>query len=112
MEERNRSEVRSTGGRLGEEVPSCAEEAAPAEPAAAAAEAAATLKALPPPKDLSHLYSIVTKNRNQSAIKAFYKFMQIPGISNFSGGESGSRPGSPLRDAGALTVRLRLTRPC
>ncbi|KAJ4249495.1 hypothetical protein NW762_012352 [Fusarium torreyae] len=54
--------------------------------AAATAEAAATLKALPPPKDLSHLYSIVAKNRKQSAIKAFYKFMQIPGISNFSGG--------------------------
>ncbi|KAF4984305.1 hypothetical protein FDECE_17118 [Fusarium decemcellulare] len=54
--------------------------------AAAAAQAAATLKALPHPKDLSHHYSIVTKNREQSRIKAFYRFMQIPGISNFSGG--------------------------
>lgn len=55
--------------------------------AAAAAQAAATLKALPHPKDLSHLYSRVTKNRVQSNIKAFYRFIQTPGISNFAGGE-------------------------
>ncbi|RTE72088.1 hypothetical protein BHE90_013495 [Fusarium euwallaceae] len=54
--------------------------------AAAAAQAAATLKSLPHPKDLSHHYSQVTKNRVQSRIKAFYRFIQTPGISNFSGG--------------------------
>ncbi|KAM5342565.1 hypothetical protein ACJ41O_013531 [Fusarium nematophilum] len=56
------------------------------EAAAAAALAAATLKALPHPKDLSHHWSTVTKNRAPSRIKAFYRFIQIPGISNFSGG--------------------------
>jgi hypothetical protein len=54
--------------------------------------AAASLKALPPPKDLSHLFSVVTKNHKPSAIKAFYKFMRVPGISNFAGGESGIWP--------------------
>jgi hypothetical protein len=47
----------------------------------------AALKSLPSPKDLSHLFSVITRNRDQSEIKAFYKFMQIPGISNFAGGE-------------------------
>lgn len=41
---------------------------------------------LPKPKDFSHHYSIVTKNRAPSKIKSFYKFARIPGISNFSGG--------------------------
>jgi hypothetical protein len=54
--------------------------------------AAVSPKALPPPKDLSHLFSVVTKNRNPSAVKAFYKFMRIPGISNFAGGEFGIWP--------------------
>ncbi|KAF5023805.1 hypothetical protein F66182_4113 [Fusarium sp. NRRL 66182] len=53
--------------------------------ASATAAAAAAAKALPPPRDLSHLYSVVTRNRQPSSIKAFYKFMQIPGISNFAG---------------------------
>jgi hypothetical protein len=63
--------------------------------AAAAAQAAATLKALPHPKDLSHHYSQVTKNRVQSRIKAFYRFIQTPGISNFSGGECFASVSSP-----------------
>ncbi|KAM0492146.1 hypothetical protein ACHAP8_010143 [Fusarium lateritium] len=46
----------------------------------------AALKSLPSPKDLSHLFSVITRNREESDIKAFYKFMQIPGISNFAGG--------------------------
>jgi hypothetical protein len=54
---------------------------------AQASPAATALQALPPPKDLSHLFSKVTRNRKPSNIKAFYKFMQIPGISNFAGGE-------------------------
>jgi hypothetical protein len=48
----------------------------------------AARKTLPQPKDLSHLFSVVARNRESSEIKAFYKFMQIPGISNFAGGES------------------------
>ncbi|KAF5631248.1 aromatic amino acid aminotransferase I [Fusarium sp. NRRL 52700] len=60
--------------------PSATDATAPALPAAKA------LQALPPPKDLSHLFSTVTRNRKPSSIKAFYKFMQIPGISNFAGG--------------------------
>ncbi|KAF4987012.1 hypothetical protein FGRMN_10579 [Fusarium graminum] len=52
----------------------------------AAAEAVATHKALSPPKDISHLFSVVTRNHKPSAVKAFYRFMQIPGISNFAGG--------------------------
>ncbi|KAH7188553.1 pyridoxal phosphate-dependent transferase [Fusarium flagelliforme] len=46
----------------------------------------AARKTLPQPKDLSHLFSVVARNRELSEIKAFYKFMQIPGISNFAGG--------------------------
>ncbi|KAF5706343.1 aromatic amino acid aminotransferase I [Fusarium globosum] len=53
---------------------------------ALASPAATALQALPPPKDLSHLFSRVARNRKPSNIKAFYKFMQIPGISNFAGG--------------------------
>ncbi|KAI5461230.1 pyridoxal phosphate-dependent transferase [Mariannaea sp. PMI_226] len=51
----------------------------------AAPISASALKA-PEPKDLSHHYSIVTRNREPSRIKAFYKFIKIPGITNFSGG--------------------------
>lgn len=40
----------------------------------------------PPAKDLSHHFSVVTKARASSNIKAFYKFFQIPGISNLAGG--------------------------
>jgi hypothetical protein len=53
----------------------------------AEAAASASVAAPPKPKDFSHHYSIVTKNRAPSKIKAFYKFARIPGISNFSGGE-------------------------
>lgn len=78
--------------------------------AAAAAQAAATLKALPHPKDLSHHYSQVTKNRVQSRIKAFYRFIQTPGISNFSGGEcfaSVSRAGISGRSGAGIMPELR-----
>lgn len=64
--------------------------------AAAAAQAAATLKGLPHPKDLSHHYSRVTKSRAQSNIKAFYRFIQTPGISNFAGGECFASVSSPI----------------
>ncbi|KAF4445562.1 hypothetical protein F53441_10694 [Fusarium austroafricanum] len=55
-------------------------------PTIPAAEAPATLNALSPPRDLSHHFSIVTRNHKVSNIKAFYRYMQIPGISNFAGG--------------------------
>ncbi|KAI1636404.1 pyridoxal phosphate-dependent transferase [Biscogniauxia mediterranea] len=40
----------------------------------------------PLPKDLSHLYSDVTKARVPSSMKQYYKYFQIPGISNLAGG--------------------------
>lgn len=43
--------------------------------------------ALPMPKDLSHHFSEVTKNRQPSAIKEYYKFFKIPGIGNLAGGK-------------------------
>ncbi|KAL2889331.1 aromatic amino acid aminotransferase [Ceratocystis lukuohia] len=41
---------------------------------------------LVPPRDLSHLFSEVTTNRQPSQIKAYYKFFQIPGIGNIAAG--------------------------
>lgn len=43
--------------------------------------------ALPEPKDLSHHYSEVTKSRQPSAIKEYYKFFKIPNIGNLAGGK-------------------------
>lgn len=40
----------------------------------------------PPPKDLSHHLSRVTRARQESSIKAFYKYFQIPGIGQLAGG--------------------------
>ncbi|KAI5924290.1 pyridoxal phosphate-dependent transferase [Camillea tinctor] len=40
----------------------------------------------PLPKDLSHLYSDVTNARVPSSMKQYYKYFQIPGISNLAGG--------------------------
>ncbi|BDD61347.1 hypothetical protein MPDQ_002173 [Monascus purpureus] len=42
--------------------------------------------ALPPPRDLSHHFSYVTKNRQASSVKGFYKYYAIPGIHNLAGG--------------------------
>lgn len=39
-----------------------------------------------PPLDLSHYYSRVTKARQESNVKAFYKYFTIPGIGNLAGG--------------------------
>lgn len=39
-----------------------------------------------PPLDLSHHFSRVTKARNGSNIKEFYKYFAIPGIGNLAGG--------------------------
>jgi hypothetical protein len=41
----------------------------------------------PAPKDMSHHYSRVTKNRVASKIKQFYKYFAIPGIGNLAGGK-------------------------
>jgi site-specific recombinase XerD len=38
------------------------------------------------PLDLSHHWSKVSKTRQASAIKSFYKFFQIPNIGNLGGG--------------------------
>ncbi|KAI9727208.1 MAG: hypothetical protein M1834_008468 [Cirrosporium novae-zelandiae] len=40
----------------------------------------------PPPLDLSHHFSDVTKNRDASSTKKFYKYFSIPGIGNLAGG--------------------------
>ena len=42
--------------------------------------------ALQPPVDLSHHFSYVTKNRQTSKIKQFYKYLQAPGVQNLAGG--------------------------
>ncbi|KAK6609321.1 aromatic amino acid aminotransferase [Botrytis cinerea] len=39
-----------------------------------------------PPLDLSHHFSRVTVARQESTMKSFYKFFQIPGIGNLAGG--------------------------
>ncbi|EXJ76156.1 uncharacterized protein A1O5_00664 [Cladophialophora psammophila CBS 110553] len=48
----------------------------------------ATISDKPAPKDMSHLYSRVTKQRVASKMKAFYKYFSIPGIGNLAGGMS------------------------
>jgi hypothetical protein len=39
-----------------------------------------------PPRDLSHHFSRITKAREESSIKEFYKYFAIPGIGNLAGG--------------------------
>lgn len=41
---------------------------------------------LPPPRDLSHHFSEITKKRTPSSIKEFYRFFSIPNIGNLGGG--------------------------
>ncbi|POS80289.1 aromatic amino acid aminotransferase [Diaporthe helianthi] len=53
-------------------------------PAAAASSSGMATK--PKPKDFSHYYSVTTAHRTPSAMKAYYKFFQIPGIGNLAGG--------------------------
>jgi hypothetical protein len=40
-----------------------------------------------PPLDFSHHFSRVTKARQESKIKEFYKYFLIPGIGNLAGGK-------------------------
>ncbi|KAL2760654.1 hypothetical protein ACRALDRAFT_1038399 [Sodiomyces alcalophilus JCM 7366] len=49
-------------------------------------ESSQATTAKPPPLDLSHHYSTITKLRQPSDLKKFYKFFQIPGIGNLAGG--------------------------
>jgi hypothetical protein len=44
-----------------------------------------------PPLDLSHHFSRVTKARQESKIKEFYKYFLIPGIGNLAGGKWGTQ---------------------
>ena len=44
-----------------------------------------------PPLDLSHHFSRVTKARQESKIKEFYKYFFIPGIGNLAGGKWGTQ---------------------
>jgi hypothetical protein len=46
---------------------------------------------LKPPLDLSHHFSRVTKARQESKIKEFYKYFLIPGIGNLAGGKGGTQ---------------------
>ncbi|KXS93544.1 hypothetical protein AC578_10809 [Pseudocercospora eumusae] len=50
------------------------------------ANAKPTRDSRPAPKDLSHHLSRVTRARQESSIKAFYKYFQIPGIGQLAGG--------------------------
>jgi hypothetical protein len=57
-----------------------------------------TVKELPPPLDLSHHVSRVTKHRNASSVKNFYKYFSIPGIQNLAGGIHASFRRLPHRE--------------
>lgn len=50
------------------------------------ADATAPKKGPKGPADLSHHFSRVTAKREESKVKKFYKYFQIPGIGNLSGG--------------------------
>ncbi|TVY51850.1 Aromatic amino acid aminotransferase [Lachnellula cervina] len=49
-------------------------------------DATEPMKGPKPPLDLSHHFSRVTAARQESKIKEFYKYFQIPGIGNLAGG--------------------------
>ena len=53
-------------------------------PAGAGTAAGVTKK--PPPKDMSHHYSEVTKARTANKMKQYYKYFMIPGIGQLAGG--------------------------
>ncbi|KAI9667180.1 MAG: hypothetical protein M1831_001357 [Alyxoria varia] len=66
---------------------------------------------LPKPKDLSHLLSKTTLNRQASSIKAFYKYFSIPGIGQLAGGLPNSEyfPFDSLEASAALPDRWKPT---
>ena len=66
---------------------------------------------LPEPIDLSHLYSNVTKSRETSRVKDFYKYFSIPGIGNLAGGLPNNNyfPFDTLEGATALPQRFTPT---
>jgi hypothetical protein len=57
------------------------------ESSSATAAGSAGMASKPKPKDFSHYYSVTTAHRIPSAMKAYYKFFQIPGIGNLAGGK-------------------------
>lgn len=65
----------------------------------------------PSPIDISHHYSKVTKNRNASNIKDFYKYFSIPGIGNLAGGLPNNNyfPFDTLEASAALSNRFTPT---
>lgn len=65
----------------------------------------------PEPIDLSHHYSIATRNRVASNIKKFYKYFTIPGIGNLAGGLPNNNyfPFDTLEAAAALPERFTPT---
>ena len=74
-------------------------------------DASSPLDQLPEPIDLSHHYSKVTKNRNASSVKDFYKYFRIPGIGNLAGGLPNNNyfPFDTLEAAAALPQRFAPT---
>ncbi|KAI4253548.1 MAG: hypothetical protein L6R42_007539 [Xanthoria sp. 1 TBL-2021] len=66
---------------------------------------------IPKPLDLSHHYSRVTKNRDASAVKDFYKYFGIPNIGNLAGGLPNNNyfPFDTLEGAAALPHRFKPT---
>lgn len=56
------------------------------------AAGSAGMASKPKPKDFSHYYSVTTAHRIPSAMKAYYKFFQIPGIGNLAGGKHSPLP--------------------
>ena len=74
-------------------------------------DASSPIDQLPEPVDLSHHYSKVTKNRNTSSVKDFYKYFRIPGIGNLAGGLPNNNyfPFDTLEGAAALPQRFTPT---
>lgn len=66
------------------------------ESSSAAAAGSAAMASKPKPKDFSHYYSVTTAHRVPSAMKAYYKFFQIPGIGNLAGGKQFTHFTRPL----------------
>ncbi len=60
-----------------------------------------------PPLDLTHLFSETTKRRFPSKMKEYYKFFQIPGIGNLSGGTFYSRMWDGWMAFAMLSVETR-----
>ena len=71
-------------------------------------ESSSHIDKLPEPIDLSHHYSKVTRSRDTSRVKGFYKYFRIPGIANLAGGLPNNNyfPFDTLEGAAALPHRF------